>query len=102
MAEGRLQGQVVVVSGAGTGIGAGVAKLAAAEGANVLLLGRRLEKLEETAAAIAGAPGTAVALTCDVTDAGDIDRAVSRALDDWGRVDGLVNNAGSFQMAHAL
>lgn len=102
MAEGRLQGQVVVVSGAGSGIGAGVARLAAAEGASVLLLGRRLEKLEETAAAIGGAHGTAVALKCDITDAGDIDRAVTRALDEWGRVDGLVNNAGSFQMAHAL
>jgi NAD(P)-dependent dehydrogenase (short-subunit alcohol dehydrogenase family) len=99
---GRLDGQVVVVSGAGSGIGAGVAKLAAAEGANVLLLGRRLEKLEETTAAIGGEDGAAVAVRCDVTDAGDIDTAVARALSEWGRVDGLVNNAGSFQMAHAL
>jgi NAD(P)-dependent dehydrogenase (short-subunit alcohol dehydrogenase family) len=99
---GRLDGQVVVVSGAGSAIGAGVAKLAAAEGANVLLLGRRLEKLEETTAAIGGEDGAAVAVRCDVTDAGDIDTAVARALSEWGRVDGLVNNAGSFQMAHAL
>lgn len=102
MSEGRLSGQVVVVSGAGSGIGAGVAKLAAAEGASVLLLGRRLDKLEETAAAIGDAGETAVPLKCDVTDADDIDRAVTCALDEWGRVDGLVNNAGSFQMAHAL
>jgi NAD(P)-dependent dehydrogenase (short-subunit alcohol dehydrogenase family) len=102
MAEGRLRGQVIAVTGAGSGIGAAVAKLAAAEGASVLLLGRRVEKLEATAAAIGGGASTAVIQQCDVTDASDIDRAVVRALDEWGRVDGLVNNAGSFQMAHAL
>lgn len=102
MTAGRLSGQVVAVSGAGSGIGAAIAKLAALEGANVLLLGRRVEKLEATAAAIGGSPSTALVQRCDVTDAGDIDRAVARALDEWGRVDGLVNNAGSFHMAHAL
>lgn len=102
MAEGRLDGQVVAVSGAGTGIGAAVAKAAVAEGASVLLLGRRPEKLEETAAAIGGPDGTAVVQPCDVTRPEDIDAAVARAVEVWGGVDGLVNNAGSFQMAHAL
>ncbi len=99
MTTGLLDGQVVVVSGAGSGIGAAIAKRAAAEGASVLLLGRRLEPLEQTAAAIGS---EAVVQQCDVTVQEDIDRAVARAVSEWGRVDGLVNNAGSFHMAHAL
>ena len=99
MNSGRLEGQVIAVSGAGSGIGAAVAKLAAAEGASVLLLGRRAEKLEQTRADIGE---SAVVQQCDVTVQEDIDAAVVRALNEWGRVDGLVNNAGSFQMAHAL
>lgn len=99
MTAGRLDGQVIVVSGAGSGIGAAVAKLAAQEGAAVLLLGRTAERLEQTRAAIGDA---AVVQQCDVTKQEDIDAATSRALSEWGRVDGLVNNAGSFQMAHAL
>lgn len=100
MANGRLDGKVVAISGAGSGIGAAVAKLAVSEGADVLLLGRRTEKLEATAAGIGSS--SAVVQQCDVTEQADIDRAVARALSEWGRVDGLVNNAGSFQMAHAL
>lgn len=99
MTAGRLDGQVIVVSGAGSGIGAAVAKLAAQEGAAVLLLGRTAERLEQTRTAIGDA---AVVQQCDVTKQEDIDAATSRALSEWGRVDGLVNNAGSFQMAHAL
>ncbi|MCW2743435.1 MAG: hypothetical protein JWR45_3857 [Blastococcus sp.] len=96
---GRLAGKGVIVTGAGSGIGAAVAKRAAAEGAQVLLLGRRVDKLEETAAAVGEG---ALVQGCDVTNQDDIDRAVALAVDTWGRIDGLVNNAGIFVMAHAL
>jgi NAD(P)-dependent dehydrogenase (short-subunit alcohol dehydrogenase family) len=97
--SGRLQGKVVMVTGAGSGIGAAVAKRVASDGARVLLLGRRVDKLEETAADVGAA---ALVQRCDVTDAEDIDNAVALAVDTWGTVDGLVNNAGMFVMAHAL
>lgn len=97
--SGRLAGKGVIITGAGTGIGAAVAKQAAAEGARVLLVGRRVEKLEETATAVGEA---ALVQQCDVTKQGDIDAAVGRAVDSWGRIDGLVNNAGMFAMAHPL
>lgn len=96
---GRLANKAVLVTGAGSGIGAAVARQAAAEGAQVMLLGRRVEKLEETAEAVGDA---GIVQQCDVTSQSDIDRAVRLALDSWGRIDGLVNNAGMFVMGHPL
>lgn len=97
--KGLLAGKAVIVTGAGSGIGAAVAKRAAADGANVLLLGRRVDKLKETAAVIGD---KALVQQCDVTVQADIDQAVALAVETWGRIDGLVNNAGMFVMAHAL
>ena len=96
---GRLAGKSIIVTGAGSSIGAAVARQAAAEGAKVMLLGRRVDKLEQTAGAVGEA---AIVHQCDVTDQGDIDRAVRLALDTWGGIDGLVNNAGMFVMGHPL
>lgn len=97
--SGPLAGKTVLVTGAGTGIGAAVSRRVVEEGGHVLMLGRRLEVLQETAAALGD---DAVVLQCDVTVQADIDRAVALAVDTWGRIDGLVNNAGMFIMAHAL
>lgn len=99
--KGLLAGKAIIVTGAGSGIGAAVAKRIAEEDGNVLLLGRRVHKLQETAAAMED-PGLAVVQECDVTAQADIDRAVATAEETWGRLDGLVNNAGMFVMAHAL
>lgn len=97
--KGILTGRTVIVTGAGTGIGAAVARRVVEEGGKVLLLGRRVDKLEETAAPLGP---SALVQQCDVTAQADIDRAVTLAVDTWGRIDGLVNNAGMFVMAHAL
>jgi len=91
---GSLEGQVALVTGAGTGIGRAVAELFAREGARVGLNGRRREPLEETAAAIGSAGGEAVVLPADLTDAAAVDQLVKALLDAWGGVDILVNNAG--------
>ncbi len=99
---GQLDGRTVIVTGAGTGIGAGVARDLAGEGAAVLLLGRTAETLEETKESIVGAGGEAVAMRADVLQQEDIDGAVERAVKEWGRIDGLVNNAGVFEVAHSL
>jgi 3-oxoacyl-[acyl-carrier protein] reductase len=88
----RFAGRVAVVTGAARGIGAGTAKRFADEGATVAVL-----DLDERAAS-ASAQGLgaekALGIACDVSDAASVDAAVSRVVDELGRVDILVNNAG--------
>lgn len=84
-----MQHPVVVISGGGTGIGAAAARRFAAEGARVVLLGRRREPLEAVAAEVGG-----LALTCDTSDRQQTDAALARAVAEHGRVDAVVANAG--------
>lgn len=93
---GRLAGKVAIVTGAGQGIGEAIAIGYAQEGARVILTGRTLSKLEDVAAKIASAGGTAVALQATAGDKADSEKTVARALSEWGRVDVLVNNAHTF------
>ena len=91
---GVLDGQVAIMTGGGTGIGRAAALMLAAEGAQVVVAGRRKAPIEAVAAEIAKAGGRAVARACDVAKP-----AEARALTEWtvaqyGRVDVLVNNAG--------
>lgn len=93
---GRLAGKVAIVTGAGQGIGEAIAIGYAQEGAKVILTGRTLSKLEDAAAKIASAGGTAIALQATAGDKADSEKTVARALSEWGRVDVLVNNAHTF------
>jgi NADP-dependent 3-hydroxy acid dehydrogenase YdfG len=91
---GVLDGQVAIMTGGGTGIGRAAALMLAAEGAQVVVAGRRKAPIEAVAGEIAKAGGRAVARACDVAKP-----AEARALAEWtvaqyGRVDVLVNNAG--------
>lgn len=88
---GRLGGKVALVTGAGTGIGQGIAKLFAAEGASVVIAARREEKLRET---VAIDPERISLVRMDLTDSQDRIRAVATVLERHGRFDVLVNNAG--------
>ncbi|MFI9805591.1 SDR family NAD(P)-dependent oxidoreductase [Streptomyces sp. NPDC052301] len=90
----RFTGRTALVTGAGTGIGRGIALAFAREGANVVVAGRRREPLEETVALIERAGGKALAVTADVTSAGDLRALVSAAVDRFGSLDVAVNNAG--------
>ncbi len=90
----RVDGRIVVVTGATSGIGKACALRLAQAGATVLLVARTPEKLEETMAEIAAAGGTAQAYSCDVSRAKDCEKLVADVLDDHGRVDILINNAG--------
>ena len=92
--SGRLNGTVALVTGASSGIGAATARALAGHGAAVALVARRSARLEELAAEIGGAGGTALALTADVTDERRAREAVERAVAGLGRLDILVGNAG--------
>ncbi|MEV6923881.1 SDR family oxidoreductase [Dactylosporangium sp. NPDC051485] len=83
-------GRVVVITGAGTGIGRATARAFAAEGAHVLAVGRRVEPLNETAAG----HDRITPLAADITAEGEPERIVRTALKAYGRLDVLVNNAG--------
>ncbi|MET8663557.1 SDR family oxidoreductase [Streptomyces tendae] len=86
--------KVVLVTGASSGIGEATALRLAADGHRVFLGARRTERLEKLAARIAEDGGTAGYRRLDVTDAADVRAFVSAAVERWGRLDVIVNNAG--------
>ncbi len=90
----KLQDKVALVTGGGSGIGAAAAKLFAAEGAKVGVLGRTREELEEVVGEIRGSGGTAEAVQGDVSKYGDMERAVGELVARWGRLDVVFANAG--------
>ena len=91
----RFDGKGVIVTGAGRGIGQATAQRFASEGADVMLIGRTLLPLDETAELIHGDGGKAWPHACDVTDGPEVRGAVAAAGAHWGgRIDVLVNNAG--------
>jgi NAD(P)-dependent dehydrogenase (short-subunit alcohol dehydrogenase family) len=89
-----LAEQVAVVTGAGRGIGAAIARKLGSLGATVMLCGRTVAPLQTTAAAIAHAGGHAEAAPCDVTDLASLEAVAARVERSFGRLDILVNNAG--------
>lgn len=91
---GRFDGQVAFITGASAGIGAALARELARQGADVALAARRTDRLAALATEIGRGGRRAVALPCDVTADGDLERAVARARETLGRIDLLVANAG--------
>jgi NAD(P)-dependent dehydrogenase (short-subunit alcohol dehydrogenase family) len=91
----KLKDKHAVITGGGTGIGAAIATALAAEGASVTVMGRRLEPLQTTAAALKGAH----CVPCDVTKADHVEVAFQQAQADSGPIDILVNNAGAADTA---
>ncbi len=90
----RLDGSVAMITGASSGIGEETARQLAAEGAAVVLVARRKERLEALAAEIQAAGGRALVLPADITRQSEAIAAVERTVSEFGRLDTLVNNAG--------
>jgi NADP-dependent 3-hydroxy acid dehydrogenase YdfG len=103
VAGGRaLEGSVALVTGASSGIGAGVARGLAARGAAVALVARRADRLAALEKELLAAGGRALAVPADIGDAGPAEAAVRRAVEEFGRLDILVNNAGLTRRGAAM
>src|SRR5262245_2792455 len=89
-----FDGQVAFITGASSGIGAALAREFAHQGADVVLLARRLDRLEELAGELRGAGRRALAIACDVTQDGGLEAAAAQARGALGRIDVVVANAG--------
>jgi NAD(P)-dependent dehydrogenase (short-subunit alcohol dehydrogenase family) len=94
----RLDGKVAIVTGASSGLGARFARVLDAAGAKVVLVARRLERLE----ALADDLTDALPVRCDLQQTEELDRVVKAATDKYGRVDVLVNNAGMVDAEPAI
>jgi citronellol/citronellal dehydrogenase len=91
---GLFEGQVVLITGGGTGIGRAVARELASLGASVAICSRAMEHLEGTRAEIEAAGGQVFARSCNIRREEEVNATVQAVLERFGKLDGLVNNAG--------
>lgn len=89
-----IKGQVVVVTGSGQGIGRAIAEKFAAHGANIVISDVNAETAAQTAKEIAEFGVETISVACDVSNKEQVDAMFAKALEKWGKVDTLVNNAG--------
>jgi len=97
--ENNIQGKVVVITGASSGLGEATAKLLSAQGAIVVLAARRTERIDKLAADIKEKGGKALAITTDVTDVEQVRKLVDKTVNEFGRIDVMINNAGLMQQS---
>lgn len=90
-----VRDKVTIVTGGGTGIGEYIAKRFAEAGAPVVLASRKLDNLERVRKAIVDGGGRALAMACDVRDPDQVQQVADRTLEEFGRIDVLVNNHGA-------
>jgi 7-alpha-hydroxysteroid dehydrogenase len=90
----RMDGRVAIVTGAGRGIGRGIALAFAEMGADVVCAARTVEQIEETAKRVRAHGRRALVVPCDVMDVAQLRNTVDRTIGEFGRLDFLVNNAG--------
>lgn len=90
----RLDGKVAIVTGAAAGIGETTARLFAAEGAKVVACDISMEPLEEIVKSIKAEGGEAIAVKCDVSQEGDVKEMIQTTIQEFGKINILINNAG--------
>lgn len=92
---GKLDGRVAIIYGASSGMGHATAIAYAEEGAKVVVAGRRQQRLDDLSATIAAKGGEVLARVCDVSSRADVDAVVAATIGKWGRLDVVVNAAGT-------
>ncbi|MEN8162159.1 MAG: SDR family NAD(P)-dependent oxidoreductase, partial [Myxococcota bacterium] len=97
----RFEGKVVLITGAASGIGRATAERLASEGARLFLVDLAKEGLDETAKRCTDAGAEVENASCDVSNEAQVNDAVARCVDRFGRLDVLVNVAGILLLAHA-
>src|SRR5450756_506959 len=97
---GKLESKVALVTGASSGMGYEIAKLFAKEGASIVVIARRKERLAALVTQIEADGGKAVAVPGDVTHQEDVENAVNTAVQEFGKLDIVVNNAGAVSYTH--
>jgi NADP-dependent 3-hydroxy acid dehydrogenase YdfG len=90
----NINGKVVVITGASSGLGEATARLLSAQGASVVLGARRIDRLRLLADELTGSGGKALALATDVTHSDQVKKLVDKAVQTYGRIDVMCNNAG--------
>src|SRR6202047_2737942 len=95
----NITDKVVVITGASSGIGESTAKLLAERGAKVVLGARRSNRIDAVVQQISATGGKAIGLATDVTKRAEVEALIKRAIDGFGRVDVLLNNAGIMPLA---
>jgi NADP-dependent 3-hydroxy acid dehydrogenase YdfG len=89
----NIEGKVVVITGASSGLGEATARTLSAQGAGVVLGARRRDRIQALASELSSSGGKALAVTTDVTDRRQVQNLVDAAVEAYGRVDVMVNNA---------
>jgi NADP-dependent 3-hydroxy acid dehydrogenase YdfG len=97
----NIKSKVVVITGASSGIGESTAKFLTEQGAKVVLGARRSKRIDEVAKKISANGGKAIGLATDVTKRAEVEALIQRAVEGFGRVDVLINNAGIMPIARS-
>jgi len=93
----NIEGKIVVITGASSGLGEAAARYLSRHGASVVLGARRSDRISSLAEELNGRSGKALAVTADVTDREQVTRLVDTAVQKCGRIDVMLNNAGLMQ-----